>query len=366
MRLLARLSGDVLGRRLRRHLADNGVDLSCAVDAAEPSSLAIVVLADDGSAEYDFRVDGTADWQWTDDELVPTPGRRRRAARRLARPHHAAGRRGAAPAGRARPGDGDGDLRPQRPPPADGLGRGDDAHRRRGAGGRRRGQGERRGPRLAGARTGASPRWPRTGSRAARRWSSSPAAGTAPTPSARRPVRSSRPGIAVDVVDTVGAGDSFMGAVGGGAAPARPARCALPATHCGRWPQRDVERAGRRGDGGVGHHLLPTGGRPADRRRDQGAARWLTSPRAARRWVGAYERAWRDGAARRPGRAVHRRTPSTSSSRTPSRWSGSPAIEALWVGGDRARRGLHDERTWSSPAAARPGSCGWTCATASR
>ena len=70
VRLLARLSGDVLGRRLRRHLADNGVDLSCAVDASEPSSLAIVVLADDGSAEYDFRVDGTADWQWTDDELA--------------------------------------------------------------------------------------------------------------------------------------------------------------------------------------------------------------------------------------------------------------------------------------------------------
>ena len=69
VRLLARLSDDVLGRRLRRHLADNAVDLSHAVVAAEPSSLAIVVLADDGSAEYDFRVDGTADWQWTDDEL---------------------------------------------------------------------------------------------------------------------------------------------------------------------------------------------------------------------------------------------------------------------------------------------------------
>jgi fructokinase len=70
VRLLGRLSGDVLGRRLRRHLADNGVDLTHAVDATEPSSLAIVVLADDGSAEYDFRVDGTADWQWSDAELA--------------------------------------------------------------------------------------------------------------------------------------------------------------------------------------------------------------------------------------------------------------------------------------------------------
>lgn len=71
VRMLARLSGDVLGRRLRAHLATNGVDLSHAIDAAEPSSLAIVVLAPDGSAEYDFRVVGTADWQWTDAELEP-------------------------------------------------------------------------------------------------------------------------------------------------------------------------------------------------------------------------------------------------------------------------------------------------------
>jgi len=70
VRMLARLSSDVLGRRLREHLATNGVDLSHVVGAAEPSSLAIVVLQPDGSADYDFRVDGTADWQWTDDELV--------------------------------------------------------------------------------------------------------------------------------------------------------------------------------------------------------------------------------------------------------------------------------------------------------
>jgi fructokinase len=69
-RMLARLSDDVLGRRLRAHLADNGVDLSYAVAAPESSSLAIVALQPDGSAAYDFRVDGTADWQWTDDELT--------------------------------------------------------------------------------------------------------------------------------------------------------------------------------------------------------------------------------------------------------------------------------------------------------
>ena len=69
-RMLARLSDDVLGRRLRAHLQANGVDLSYCVAAAEASSLAIVALQDDGSAAYDFRVDGTADWQWTDDELA--------------------------------------------------------------------------------------------------------------------------------------------------------------------------------------------------------------------------------------------------------------------------------------------------------
>ncbi len=69
-RMLARLSDDVLGRRLRAHLETNGVDLSHAVAAPEPSSLAIVALQPDGSAAYDFRVDGTADWQWTDDELA--------------------------------------------------------------------------------------------------------------------------------------------------------------------------------------------------------------------------------------------------------------------------------------------------------
>ena len=69
-RMLARLSGDVLGVRLRAHLDRNGVDLSHAVAAPESSSLAIVALQADGSAAYDFRVDGTSDWQWTDDELA--------------------------------------------------------------------------------------------------------------------------------------------------------------------------------------------------------------------------------------------------------------------------------------------------------
>jgi fructokinase len=68
-RLLARIADDLLGHRLRAHLEGNGVDLSFAVRAAEPTSLAIVAVGRDGVVEYDFRVEGTADWQWRDHEL---------------------------------------------------------------------------------------------------------------------------------------------------------------------------------------------------------------------------------------------------------------------------------------------------------
>ncbi|BEP12008.1 carbohydrate kinase [Acidothermaceae bacterium B102] len=67
--LLARLSGDSFGRRLRGHLASNGVDLSLAIDAAEPSTLAIVELDETGAASYRFDIHGTADWQWSEAEL---------------------------------------------------------------------------------------------------------------------------------------------------------------------------------------------------------------------------------------------------------------------------------------------------------
>ena len=70
VRLLARIADDLLGHRIRTHLAGNGVDLSFAVRAAEPTSLAIVAVGRDGAVEYDFRVGGTADWQWRDEELA--------------------------------------------------------------------------------------------------------------------------------------------------------------------------------------------------------------------------------------------------------------------------------------------------------
>jgi fructokinase len=68
-RMLARIADDMLGRRLRDHLAANDVDLTHVVRATEQTSMAMVALGPDGGPRYDFRIAGTADWQWTRDEL---------------------------------------------------------------------------------------------------------------------------------------------------------------------------------------------------------------------------------------------------------------------------------------------------------
>jgi fructokinase len=69
-RLLARIADDMLGRRIREHLTHNGVQLDHAVHAREQTSLAMVSLDADGSPAYDFRINGTADWQWTPAEVA--------------------------------------------------------------------------------------------------------------------------------------------------------------------------------------------------------------------------------------------------------------------------------------------------------
>ena len=55
--------------RLRAHLAGNGVQLDHVVTATEQTSMAMVMVGPDGGPTYDFRVAGTADWQWTAAEL---------------------------------------------------------------------------------------------------------------------------------------------------------------------------------------------------------------------------------------------------------------------------------------------------------
>ncbi len=72
VRLLARISADPFGQRIRTYLADNGVDLTWSVDATEPTSLAIASLDQHGHAEYAFYLAGTADWQWRREQLPAT------------------------------------------------------------------------------------------------------------------------------------------------------------------------------------------------------------------------------------------------------------------------------------------------------
>ncbi|MGY1822840.1 carbohydrate kinase family protein [Geodermatophilus sp. SYSU D00079] len=70
VRLLARLGTGPLAPALRRHAEQSGVDPAGFVPAGEPVSLAVVGLGPDGAPDYGFHVQGAADWQWTDDELA--------------------------------------------------------------------------------------------------------------------------------------------------------------------------------------------------------------------------------------------------------------------------------------------------------
>ncbi len=63
--LMARLADNAFGRQLRAHAEAEGVDLSASPHAVEPTTLAVVSLDDNAQATYDFYSGGTADWQWT-------------------------------------------------------------------------------------------------------------------------------------------------------------------------------------------------------------------------------------------------------------------------------------------------------------
>ncbi|MGA9873929.1 MAG: carbohydrate kinase [Rhodococcus sp. (in: high G+C Gram-positive bacteria)] len=65
---LSRVSTDPFGDRILARLRDAGVDTSFVQRGAEPTTLALTTLADDGSAQYSFYADGTAD------RLVQDPG----------------------------------------------------------------------------------------------------------------------------------------------------------------------------------------------------------------------------------------------------------------------------------------------------
>ena len=67
--LLARISSDSFGQKIRTRLEDNGVGLDYAIDAPEATSLAIASIGPSGGAKYSFYVEGTADWNFTRAEL---------------------------------------------------------------------------------------------------------------------------------------------------------------------------------------------------------------------------------------------------------------------------------------------------------
>ncbi len=72
--LMARLADSGFGRVLRAHAVAEGIDLGRAARATEPATMAVVDLDASARASYEFYVQGTADWQWSDAEIgrIPT------------------------------------------------------------------------------------------------------------------------------------------------------------------------------------------------------------------------------------------------------------------------------------------------------
>lgn len=71
--LMARLSDGSLGDVVRRHAEHNQLGLSASVSSPAQATLALATLDPAGQASYDFYVNGTADWGWTNEELAGIP-----------------------------------------------------------------------------------------------------------------------------------------------------------------------------------------------------------------------------------------------------------------------------------------------------
>ena len=120
--LMARLSGDPFGQLLRRHAARNGVNLSAAPDADEPTT--IEVLPDRGERGERARLylGGAASAPWSAGRPGGHPAGHEGAAHRLAGLVRRAEREPGAENGRAAAAAGDAGVhRPQRASGGDGL-----------------------------------------------------------------------------------------------------------------------------------------------------------------------------------------------------------------------------------------------------
>jgi fructokinase len=71
----SRVSYDAFGEALLDRLRETGVDVSSVQRGAEPTTLAVATVGPDGSAVYSFYVDGTADRLFTAPSALP-PGTR--------------------------------------------------------------------------------------------------------------------------------------------------------------------------------------------------------------------------------------------------------------------------------------------------
>jgi fructokinase len=67
-----RMSRDPLGTVLYRHLEWSGVETDYVIRGPEPSTIALVELSG-GQARYEFSVSGTADFQWSPEEVAVLP-----------------------------------------------------------------------------------------------------------------------------------------------------------------------------------------------------------------------------------------------------------------------------------------------------
>lgn len=72
--LMARLADNAFGRILRGRAETERISLDAAPLASEPTTLAVVTLDVQARASYDFYREGTADWQWSAEEVGRAPG----------------------------------------------------------------------------------------------------------------------------------------------------------------------------------------------------------------------------------------------------------------------------------------------------
>ena len=66
---LGRISSDGFGQQIRNHLSSHGVNLEYAISAKEQTTLAVATIDSKGVASYSFYTKDTADWGWTPEEL---------------------------------------------------------------------------------------------------------------------------------------------------------------------------------------------------------------------------------------------------------------------------------------------------------